>query len=80
MKKLTGTILLASALIAHVGIIIATEESYIFSAADYETTQQVTENVIPAALTSLPASNNVGVMSTQGKPAISIVEANFAKF
>ena len=36
MKKLTGTILLALVLLVHVGITVATEESYIFSSSDYD--------------------------------------------
>ena len=34
MKKFTGTILLTAALLTHVAITVATEESYIFTSAD----------------------------------------------
>lgn len=36
MKKITGTILLTAALLTHVAIIVATEESYTFSSADVQ--------------------------------------------
>ncbi len=54
MKKLTGTILLASVLFAHVGIIVATEESYIFSAADHQTTPVLQTTAVSTALTAAP--------------------------
>lgn len=34
MKKFTGTIILTAALLTHVAITVATEESYIFSSSD----------------------------------------------
>lgn len=36
MKKLTGSILLALVLLVHVGLTVATEESYTFSSSDYD--------------------------------------------
>jgi hypothetical protein len=34
MKKLTGSVILTAALLTHVAITVATEESYIFSSSD----------------------------------------------
>ncbi len=39
MKKVTGTIILATVLLAHIGVIIATEEAYTFSSSEYDATQ-----------------------------------------
>ncbi len=36
MKKITGTIILTAALLTHVAITVATEESYIFSSSDMQ--------------------------------------------
>lgn len=36
MKKITGPAILAAVFIAHVGFLVATEESYTFSEEDYQ--------------------------------------------
>ncbi|MEZ5013195.1 MAG: hypothetical protein R2794_02790 [Chitinophagales bacterium] len=36
MKNIKGTLLIACALLAHVGFIVATEDAYIFSFSDYD--------------------------------------------
>ncbi|MBL0279999.1 MAG: hypothetical protein IPQ11_06600 [Bacteroidetes bacterium] len=62
MKKLTGSIVLAAVLMAHVGITIATEESYIFSAADYQMSEQPAAN--SNSLVALPTAG------VQSQPSI----------
>lgn len=57
MKKISGTILIAAVLMAHVAITIASEEAYIFSASDYSVNEMrepaakavITANAQPAA-------------------------------
>jgi len=80
MKKLTGTILLATALFAHVGIIVATEESYIFSAADHQTSPVIKTTGIDAALTAIPAGGQPLFTSTVDHTGMFSVEEAFFTF
>ena len=52
MKKLTGTMLITVALLAHVGIIIATEEAYTFSSNEYDITQTTVNTIAPELIKS----------------------------
>lgn len=60
MKKLTGPIVLGSLLLAHVGLLVATEESYTFRNEEYSSPM-----VKPSAAT--PVEN--AVFTGDNKPA-----------
>ncbi|MBK7440013.1 MAG: hypothetical protein WBP43_08255 [Chitinophagales bacterium] len=77
MKKLTGTLIISAVLIAHVGITIATEESYIFSTADYELSAQPAAST-PATYVSLPIGNSAtGATAMSPKGMFSADDAFF---
>jgi hypothetical protein len=79
MKKLTGTILIATLLLAHVCIIVATEESYIFSAADYQTEGANTETLNATSLNEIKAGGQPLLTNTAFRPGLfSVDEAFFA--
>lgn len=61
MKKITGTVILTAALLTHVAITVATEESYIFSASDM--------NIETPAQPGSTASGNLNEVRT-GSPVV----------
>ena len=66
MKKLTGSILLALVLFLHVGITIATEESYTFSSSDYDNAaslRMIDNSVAPKSVVFTSTSSKQGVSS-----------------
>lgn len=80
MKKLTGTILIATLLLAHVCIIVATEESYIFSAADYQTDADKTDILNASTLTEVKGNGQPLLTNNAFRPALFSVEEAFFAF
>lgn len=76
MKRLTGTILLTIALLAHVGIIIATEEHYTFSSNEFDYKQSVIEPAVLKAQVQNTGSS--GPLSTSKFGLMHFEEQNFA--